>query len=203
MFGDPVTNPMGWKTGVLGDLIYFAKDGPHVSPKYTDDGIPFLSTRNIRPGKLIWEDLKFVSLEEAEKQWRRCKPEYGDILYTKGGTTGYAKCFDVDRDIAIWVHVALLKTNHELTNSFWLETMLNTEYCYSQSQQQTRGIVNRDLGLKRMVNIKLFTPPKHEQDLFEQRFWQVQKSLNKQTAATFLMDDLFNSLVQRAFKGEL
>jgi type I restriction enzyme, S subunit len=38
MFGDPATNPKGWKVGVLGDVVSAAQDGPHVSPQYADDG---------------------------------------------------------------------------------------------------------------------------------------------------------------------
>ncbi|WP_369028087.1 restriction endonuclease subunit S, partial [Nocardia farcinica] len=34
MFGDPAANPRGFKRIVLGDVIEFAKDGPHVSPTY-------------------------------------------------------------------------------------------------------------------------------------------------------------------------
>lgn len=90
MFGDPVSNPKGWKPAKMGDLIEFAKDGPHVSPKYSDSGIPFLSTRHVKPSGVVWEDLKYVSQEEADVHWKKCKPQKGDVLYTKGGTTGIA-----------------------------------------------------------------------------------------------------------------
>ena len=46
MFGDPVTNPMGWDQCVVGDVVHAAKDGPHVSPTYAESGVPFLSTRH-------------------------------------------------------------------------------------------------------------------------------------------------------------
>ena len=43
MFGDPVTNPMGWEQCVVGDVVHAAKDGPHVSPTYAESGVPALS----------------------------------------------------------------------------------------------------------------------------------------------------------------
>ena len=79
MFGDPFTNPKGWERIVLGDVITGASDGPHVSPQYSELGIPFLSTRHIRHGAIDWNDLKFISPEDAEIQWRKCKPQRGDI----------------------------------------------------------------------------------------------------------------------------
>jgi len=73
MFGDPVTNPNSLEFKTLGDIIHSTQDGPHVSPDYTEKGIPFLSTRNIRPGQVIWDDLKFIPRKDAEKYWERLK----------------------------------------------------------------------------------------------------------------------------------
>jgi type I restriction enzyme S subunit len=203
MFGDPVTNPMGWEEKTLGDVIYFAKDGPHVSPIYVDKGIPFLSTRNIRAGQVIWEEMKYISRQDAEVHWEKCKPENGDILYTKGGTTGLAKAIDFHDEIAIWVHIALLKTMHEKVHPLWLENMLNSQYCYTQSQRYTRGIANRDLGLNRMVNIKIYTPPLLLQKQFAEHVAKIDKQRQHMQQSVGTLDLLFYSLQQRAFRGEL
>lgn len=203
MFGDPVTNPKGWDRGSLSNLVHLVKDGPHVSPTYSVTGIPFLSTRHLRPGKILWEDLKYINRDDAEKQWRKCKPEKGDILYSKGGTTGIAVAYDSDREIAVWVHVALLKTNHEKANPIWLENMLNTSYCYAQSQFYTHGITNQDLGLTRMVNIKMYLPPLEQQQNFAQIVYKIKRMSEKSTTARTAADSLFTSLTQRAFRGEL
>ena len=203
MFGDPVSNPKGWTIGTLGDVIHSAKDGPHVSPKYSNEGIPFLSTRHVRAGKIIWEDLKYLSEEEAQVQWKKCKPVRGDILYTKGGTTGLAAFVDTDIDFAVWVHVALLKPDTRKVRAEWLVSMLNSQFCYEQSQRYTHGIANRDLGLKRMVNITIYIPPIEEQD----RFLRFQRKLiqNKILFKTnqFSLDILFQSLQNQAFNGTL
>ncbi len=203
MFGDPVTNPMNWEVGILGDVVFSAKDGPHVSPKYSEEGVPFLSTRHIRPGKIFWKDLKYISFEEAKIHWKKCKPELGDILYTKGGTTGFAKAIDFHKDFAIWVHIALLKTNQEKVDPLWLENMLNTQYCYAQSQRFTRGIANRDLGLTRMIKIKLYIPPLEKQKEFSNKIRRAKSQHEYLKLHANQLDDLFHSLQQRAFKGEL
>jgi type I restriction enzyme S subunit len=203
MFGDPVTNPKGWKIGTLGDVIVSAKDGPHVSPVYSDSGIPFLSTRNVRKGELIWEDLKFISFEDAKIHWKKCKPERGDILYTKGGTTGLAKAVDFDKEIAVWVHIAVLKLQQDRVISTWLESMLNTDFCYKQSQELTFGIVNRDLGLQRMPKIKIYIPPLPLQEKFAQIVQKHERFRTQQREAQRQAEHLFQTLLHRAFRGEL
>lgn len=203
MFGDPATNPKGWRRGVLGDVIYSAKDGPHVSPKYSASGIPFLSTRHIKPGRIIWEDLRYISSEEAQAHWKKCKPEMGDILYTKGGTTGMAKAIDFDLDIAVWVHIAVLKTNREIADPLWLEQMLNTSYCYAQSQEFTHGIANHDLGLTRMIKIRLYIPPIELQQRYSDFALRLKKLEEKQNQSLQRLDSLFQSIQQRAFGSKL
>ncbi len=203
LFGDPATNLKAWPRARLGDVIFSASDGPHVSPKYSDAGVPFLSTRHVRAGQIAWEDLKFVSREDADIHWRKCKPERGDILYTKGGTTGLAAMVTTDEPFAVWVHVALLKPDPARVDSIWLEAMLNGRFCYRQSQELTRGIANRDLGLTRMVNIEMFLPPLGFQHDFAGRVVAVEKLKTAYRASLAEMDALFASLQHRAFRGEL
>jgi type I restriction enzyme, S subunit len=203
MFGDPVGNPKGWAFAPLGDVIHKASDGPHVSPVYSESGIPFLSTRHVQKGSIVWEDLKFIDQAQAETHWKKCRPERGDILYTKGGTTGLAAMVDTDEPFAVWVHIALLKTNRERVEPIWLESMLNTQYSYRQSQRYTHGIANHDLGLKRMVKIQIYLPPLSDQ----RRFVNAAKmliGLRKGAERGALEEDLlFCSLQQRAFSGQL
>ena len=203
MFGDPASNPKGWNLGKLGDVIHSAKDGPHVSPNYSETGIPFLSTRHVRAGKIVWDDLKFITEEDAQIHWKKCKPTRGDILYTKGGTTVLAAVVDTDLDFAVWVHVALLKTNHDKVRSEWLVSMLNTQYCYEQSQRYTHGIANRDLGLKRMVNIEMYIPSLDEQDKFVNFKNKLMKNNLLFENSNSYFEQLFKSLQNQAFNGTL
>lgn len=203
LFGDPSTNPEGWPAIQLGDVIFSASDGPHVSPSYVESGVPFLSTRHVRLNGIVWDDLKFISEEDAEIHWRKCKPERGDILYTKGGTTGIAKTVDFETPVAIWVHIALLKTDQSKVEPLWLEVMLNSPFCYQQSQRLTRGIANHDLGLTRMVKIKMYLPPITLQREFARRVTAVEKLKTAHRESLAELDALFASLQHRAFRGEL
>ncbi|HVJ55712.1 MAG TPA: restriction endonuclease subunit S [Aliidongia sp.] len=203
IFGDPVSNPKGWKGVQLGDLIHKASDGPHVSPTYSASGVPFLSTRHILKGVILWEDLKFVDQEQAEFHWKKCKPKRGDILYTKGGTTGLAAAVNTDEPFAIWVHLALLKLDHDKVDPIWLESMLNSDYCYQQSQRYTHGIANRDLGLKRMVKIRMFLPPMQEQQRFAEAISVASQIKLRLVEQALKEESLFASLQHRAFSGQL
>jgi len=157
----PVPLPEGWCWTTLGNLCLKVADGPHYSPKYVskEKGVPFLSARNIRQDRFVWDDVKYVSRADHEKFCERIRPMKGDILYTKGGTTGVAKENDLDFEFSVWVHVAVLKIAKDQVLPEYLTYVLNSPFCYRQSQKLTHGIGNKDLGLTRMVNIILPLPP--------------------------------------------
>ena len=85
-------------------MTYLVTDGTHFTPKYQDQGIKFLSVKNVRPYLIKDDDIKYISEDEHYKLTDRCKPEYGDILYTKvGATYGYAAKVKLDYEFSIFV----------------------------------------------------------------------------------------------------
>ena len=158
----PFEIPEGWKWVRLGEIILGVADGPHFSPKYQEQGIPFISTRNISSGKLDLSTAKYISKELLDELCKRCKPKKGDVLYTKGGTTGIAAVNDSDVEFNVWVHVAVLSLDQHVY-PYYLAMALNSPHCYELSQEYTHGTSNRDLGLTRMVRITLPLPPLAEQ----------------------------------------
>lgn len=155
--------PKHWMAVQLGRLCRQVSDGPHFSPKYVDEGVMFLSARNVKVDGWSLDDAKFISEDDCAEFDRRVIPERGDILYTKGGTTGIARVVDLDQRFQVWVHIAVLKIELAAANPYYLAYALNSVGCYEQSQLYTRGATNNDLGLTRLIKIWLALPPLDEQ----------------------------------------
>jgi type I restriction enzyme S subunit len=155
--------PQHWDVLTLGRVITRAVDGPHHSPNYVDNGIPFLSARNIKVDRWSLDDAKFISDEDYAAFSKRITPEIGDVLYTKGGTTGIARAVDLRFPFQVWVHVAVLKLKPKVIPRY-LALVLNSPRSYEQAQLFTRGATNQDLGLGRMKGIWFALPPLTEQE---------------------------------------
>lgn len=202
MFGDPSTNPRGWDETTISDECFYIKDGPHKSlPDIGKEngGHPFISVRNIVNGHIDFSTARYISDEDYADAIRKCHPEKGDMLYSKGGTTGIAKLIDIDEEFANWVHVAVLKFDKSRLNGVFFENMLNCSYCYEQSQRLTKGIANRDLVLSAMAQIKLYCPPMELQNQFADFANQVDKSKVAVQKALDETQMLFDSLMQEYF----
>jgi|CXWL01.1.fsa_nt_gi type I restriction enzyme S subunit len=198
--------PEGWGWVKLGELVWSVKDGPHFSPKYSETGVPFISGGNIRPDGIDFKNAKYISSELHEELSRRCKPEVGDVLYTKGGTTGIARVNTYDIDFNVWVHVAVLKLTAAV-KPFYLQHVLNSSFCYSQAQKFTHGVGNQDLGLTRMINIALAVCSTEEQDKIVEIIDDKMSIIDQldQTITTSLQqaEALRQSILKKAFSGQL
>lgn len=202
IFGDPASNPMGWDETSVGNECFYIKDGPHKSlPDIGKEngGHPFISVRNIVNGYIDFSSARYISDEDYADAIKKCHPEKGDMLYSKGGTTGIAKLIDIDEEFANWVHVAVLKFDKTKLNGIFFENMLNGSYCYEQSQRLTKGIANRDLVLSAMAQIKMYRPPMKLQEQFAAFVAQVDKSKFEIQKSLEKTQQLYDSLMQKYF----
>lgn len=203
LFGEPSSNPMGWEETTVGAVCHYIKDGPHKSlPDVGEgNGYPFISVRNIVNGYIDFSTAKYISEQDYLDSIKKCHPQKGDMLYSKGGTTGIAKLIDVDVEFANWVHVAVLKFDDSL-NGVFFEHMLNSDYCYDQSQKLTKGIANRDLVLSAMAQIKMYKPPLELQKKFAAFVEQTNKTKLTIQASLDKLEVMKKALMQEYFNND-
>lgn len=197
----------GWDLYKLSQICLLITDGTHSTPKYTDNGVPFLSVKNLTKGFVDFSDTRFISEEEHLSLTKRCKPEKNDILYTKVGTTGIAKVIDTEREFSIFVSVALLKIKHEIIYNYYLEHALNSPNAKKQAKKRTRGTANKNLVITDIKEITVPVPPIAEQhqivtklDTLSEKCKELENNY-RQTITD--CDEMKKSILAKAFNGEL
>lgn len=199
--------PAHWSSIQIGRVCRKVSDGPHFSPNYVDDGVMFLSARNIAVDGWHLDDAKFVSEEDYLEFCRRIVPEKGDVLYTKGGTTGIARVVDLDERFQVWVHVAVLKLDREQVDPHYMAFSLNSTGCYEQSQLHTRGATNQDLGLTRMIKIWFALPPREEQiricEFLSLALSKIDDLIAEAATVTGLLGERRSALISAAVTGKI
>jgi type I restriction enzyme S subunit len=158
--------PQGWATTTLDEISRIITDGTHQTPKYVEEGIPFISTANLQPFSFGFNYAtyrRFISKEEYEQLTRTCKPERGDILVSKCGTIGRVKEVDVDYEFSIFVGLALLKLHHGVFVPKLAEFWLNSPKVTRQFGELSPGSTRRTLTLKGIKVVEIPVPPFAEQ----------------------------------------
>jgi len=103
-------------------------DGPHETPKFLSDGIPFLSVDGIQDGELTFEGCRKISIEDHKRFKQKCTVEKYDILMGKAASVGKVAQVKVDFEFSIWSPLALLKPNHKKITSSYFEYFLKSSY---------------------------------------------------------------------------
>jgi type I restriction enzyme, S subunit len=159
----PFSPPSSWVWTRLGTLCFLITDGAHHTPKYQDEGVPFLSVKDVSGGTIDFSNTRFISEEAHRELAKRCNPEMGDILLTKVGTTGIAVEVETDREFSIFVSLALLKFSHENIDRRFLCHLINSPFVKRQSADNTQGIGNKNLVLRLINQFVIPLPPLAEQ----------------------------------------
>ncbi|PPD47444.1 MAG: restriction endonuclease [Methylotenera sp.] len=206
MFGDPVTNPMGWKTAKLKEVCNKITDGTHHSPELIEFGIPYVTAKHVKDYGLDFHaKATYVSQQDHDEIYKRCSPEYGDVLYIKdGATTGIACINTFKSPISLLSSLALIKPNRLTINNYYLCYWLNHKGIKEKLiKEYMSGAAIQRYTLAKINEFIVTLPPTTLQNQFAERIQlieaqkqQAQRSLEKSEA-------LFNSLLQRAYTGEL
>jgi len=155
-----------WEIKKMSEVCSKITDGTHKTPKYVENGIRFISIRNIKPFKPIdWNAyVKYISEEEHKELIKRCNPEMGDILFPRIGTLGYAKKIDFEDKVSLFVGLGLAKPNRDLIDSSFLEYYLNTPFIYELSHEMATGAGRQTLALASSKEFPVPVPPLPEQE---------------------------------------
>ncbi|ABW25726.1 restriction endonuclease subunit S [Acaryochloris marina] len=203
LFGDPITNPMGWDASDLEAVSEKITDGTHKTPKYTESGIEFLSAKDIKNGSIKWNTGKFISEDEHKSLITRCHPEIGDVLLAKSGSLGSVAIIDRDHEFSLFESLCLIKHNRQKIEAQFLTAMLESPRMQMHLLSRNKGISIKHLHLTDIRKLKILLPPLDKQRKFATIVASIEKQKAQQCAHLAELDTLFASLQSRAFNGEL
>jgi type I restriction enzyme S subunit len=201
----PFAIPRHWTLKRLEELTTTIADGVHKTPKYVDQGIPFVTVKNLTAGRGIsFDNLNYITKEDHAEFIKRTHPEKGDILITKDGTIGVVRVVDTDLEFSIFVSVALVKpVMRELTR--YLAYAISAS-CV-QRQIAPKGAALRHLYLVDLRNLLIPLPPLAEQaqivtelDCRREQIDRLEAVYRKKLSR---LAELKQAILKKAFGGEI
>jgi type I restriction enzyme S subunit len=213
MFGVSIVNSNGWDVKPIGDLLAnkpnAARTGPFGSQlkhsEFVGKGVPVLGIDNIVTNHFRWTIPRCLPPKKFERFKRyRVFPE--DLIITIMGTTGRVAVAPSDLPECMSTkHLCVLTLNRNKIDPVYLwATLLFDNKARSQAEKYGSGAIMEgwNMGIIKAINVRV--PPLHNQLKFR-KVVECSKHLAVKLK-TFQQRDteqLFNSLTQRAFRGEL
>lgn len=174
----PFDIPANWKWVRLSDVLD-VRDGTHDSPKYHDEGIPLVTSKNISGGSLSFDDVKLISEDDAKKINERSFVDDGDILFAMIGSIGNPVIVKKDRDFCI-KNVALFKniSEKDLDMSYVYWFLMHEQY---ELRKTAIGGLQPFVSLKVFRNHLMPLPPIAEQKRISNRLYELSAAVTEQS----------------------
>ena len=211
MFGDPVSNPKGWDKKTLVDIVsseqYSLKRGPFGGSLkkeiFKETGYKVYEQKNaikknVKVGKYFIDEIKY-------NEMKAFNVNPGDFIVSCSGTIGEIFQIPVGAPEGI-INQALMKIkiNEELLLPNFFESLFTYYIKDNIFISGSKGSGLKNVSSMKIIKAERFIVPSIE---YQKKYVDLKLNLKKQKAQAQAglaqAEDLFNSLLQRAFKGEL
>ncbi|PKH10547.1 restriction endonuclease subunit S [Planomicrobium sp. MB-3u-38] len=156
----PYEIPETWRW-VRAQEVLDVRDGTHDTPKYVSEGIPLVTSKNLKNGKLVFDNIKYISEEDHNKIEQRSKVDNEDILFAMIGSIGNTVLVKKNRAFSI-KNVALFK-QYPSKSLYMPFIYYLLSYYEDEIRRKSSGGVQAFVSLTFLRNLIFPLPPVMEQ----------------------------------------
>lgn len=129
---------------------------------YENDGIPFLRSLNIKPFKIVNDDMKYISQEFCEKISKSILHK-GDVVIVRTGLPGTCCVVPAEYDGCNCSDVVIVHPNTELVNAHYLAAFINI-WGQRQIHNNKVGAIQQHFNVRSAEEMLIYLPEKEEQE---------------------------------------
>lgn len=183
-------------------------DGPHETPEFLLEGVPFISAEAVQNGTINFESKRgYISEDEDKRFALKCKPRRDDIFIVKSGsTTGKVAIVKTDENFNIWSPLALVRANDFYEPNF-LFHFLSSNIFQIQVQLFWSFGTQPNIGMNVLENLKVVRPKKSEQTAIvrhiETQTARIQTQMDQTRKLIELLKEYRATLISEVVTGKI
>ncbi len=198
--------PEGWEWASAVQCCDAVVDCHNKTAPYTSAGILLVRTSNIRDGKLILEDVRYVDQPTYTFWSRRCPPAPGDVLFTREAPMGEAAIIPPGLKLCMGQRMMLMRPSGAITALFLLYALMSPIIKRITDRTSVgSGVKHLRVGDAEILPVPV--PPKIEQEQIvaevERRLSVIEELEATVEANLTRADHLRQSVLTQAFSGSL
>jgi type I restriction enzyme, S subunit len=206
MFGDPSGNDKNWEIVKVGNLLTLCEYGTSQKANEDGNGIPVLRMGNVTyEGDLDITDLKHVEL--SDKEMKKQLLENGDVLFNRTNSrelVGKTGMWNGRFPAVAASYFIRIRFDAKKEHPQHFTTFMNLPYMKRRLTEMARGAVGQaNINAQELQSIEVPLPPIDLQCEFAQRVQEAQDVRSAQARSKERVEALYQSMLSRAFAGEL
>ena len=203
MFGDIVSNNRGWNK-INAEELFDMKLGKMLSARnYTGKNLkPYLRNVNVRWGYLDLSDVKKMDFNENE--YNKYQLKRGDILVCEGGEVGRTAIYNGEISNCCYQNALhRLRIVKPTIDKIYFMYFMKSAVQQGLIVKSTSQVTIAHFTAEKFKKLKIPLPPLPLQQHFASIVEHVEKIKENLKKAQINAEELFNSLMTKAFRGEL
>jgi type I restriction enzyme S subunit len=209
-FGDPEKNQKNWTTRRIGDVAKLQGGYAFKSSDYVADGVRLVKISNVHQEFLEWDEVDSLPRSYIDR-YHEYSLKVGDIVLAL--TRPIIKSLDsvkvarvTEQDVPCLLNQRVsrfvIKIGTEILGSYLLHFLYSASF--KKSVEKICSVsLQPNMSTRQVEDILIPLPPFRLQQEFERALIKIESCQHWNLNALNEAGRLFNSLVQRAFKGEL
>lgn len=157
--------PSHWDVTLLKHVLSTPiTDGPHSTPVFLDEGVPFVSAEAVSRGYINFDKIRgFISEEDDTFFSLKYSPKKHDVYMIKSGaTTGITAIVETDKHFNIWSPLAVMRCKSTY-NPYFLLNSLRSDFFQKSVQLSWTFGTQQNIGMGTLENLTVCYPPLDEQ----------------------------------------
>ena len=202
--------PEHWMTPSSKHLLEIPiTDGPHETPNFVDDGVPFISAEAISKGKIDFDKKRgYITPELNAIYSKKYSPKIDDIYMVKSGaTTGKVAMVETTEEFNIWSPLAVFRCNKNKVLPKFLLAVFNSSHFYDALVLNWSYGTQQNIGMGVLSNIEIPCPPLKEQAEIIQHLdaqnTKFDKLISTQSQLIEKLKEYRSSIISHAVTGKI
>jgi type I restriction enzyme S subunit len=206
LFGDPQTNPQRWPVEEIRRYMTDSQYGTAEKSNEEGRGLPVLRMNNIRyDGRLDLDDLKWCEIADDDIPIFTVRK--GDLLFNRTNSrelVGKTGVWNRDEQYAFAGYLVRFRFDPSHLLPEYVSAVMNSQYGKRMLYNRAKPSVNMsNINATEFASLPVVIPPIELQRRFALFVAESEAFLNPLQQSRSELNNLFNSLLQRAFRGEL
>ena len=202
--------PEHWMTPSSKHLLEIPiTDGPHETPNFVDDGVPFISAEAISKGKIDFDKKRgYITPELNAIYSKKYSPKIEDIYMVKSGaTTGKVAMVETTEEFNIWSPLAVFRCNKNKVLPKFLLAVFNSSHFYDALVLNWSYGTQQNIGMGVLSNIEIPCPSLKEQAEIIQHLdaqnTKFDKLINTQSQLIEKLKEYRSTIISHAVTGKI
>ena len=182
------------------DICTSVTDGSHNPPQGIEKSeYMMLSSKNIFDDEITFDEPRFLSQKDFEREHKRTNIAVGDVLLTIVGTVGRTAVVDEDMPaFALQRSVAVLHPKNDVCLPRFLMYALRGKRTYIENR--AKGVAQKGIYLKEVSDIDIYIPDISNQEIIINKLDKVNAIIKLRQEELLALDDLIKARFVELFE---